>query len=186
MKNCAAAVLVLILWLVGCSAPRGGDAGVRLAGARAGVAGAQEDPREEAEILATIDRFFVAMAKRDSAAYGAEVIGEGMTFIQIWKDGVWELRQRRQQEWTESLAKGSGVPNETYWDATVLMRGPIAVVWAPYRLAVDGEEFHRGIDVFDMVKVDGRWKIANAMWTSEPGQDLAPRSPQDVRPEALR
>lgn len=150
------------------------------------VIGAESNPREEAEILATIDRFFEAMARRDSAAYGAEVIGEGMTFTQIWKDGGWELRQRRQQELTEGLAKGSGVPNETYWDATVLIRGPIAVVWAPYRFALDGKETHRGIDIFDMVKVDGRWKIANTIWTREPGQDLAPRSPQDVRPVALR
>lgn len=150
------------------------------------VTGAQMDAGEEAEILATIDRFFEAMARRDAAAYGAEVIGEGMTFTQIWKDGSWELRQRRQQELTDSLAEGQGVPNETYWDATVLIRGPIAVVWAPYRFALDGRETHRGIDVFDMVKVAGRWKIANTIWTREPGQDLFPRSPEDVRPVSLR
>lgn len=150
------------------------------------VAGAEVDPAAEAEILATIDRFFEAMARRDAAAYGAEVIGEGMTFTQIWKDGSWELRQRRQQELTDALAQGRGVPNETYWDPTVLIRGPIAVVWVPYRFALDGQETHRGIDVFDMVRVDGRWKIANTIWTREPGPDLFPRSPEDVRPVSLR
>jgi hypothetical protein len=171
----ALTLLSTLLLLAGCSSPR-----------PALVPGAQIDAHEEAAILATIDRFFEAMARRDAAAYGAEVIGEGMTFTQIWKDGAWELRQRRQQELTEALARGQGVPNETYWDATVLIRGPIAVVWAPYRFALDGQETHRGIDIFDMVKVEGRWKIANTIWTREPGQDLFPRSPEDVRPVSLR
>ncbi|MBK9064929.1 MAG: hypothetical protein IPL89_17350 [Acidobacteria bacterium] len=44
----------------------------------------------------------------------------------------------------------------------------IAVVWAPYEFWIDGKTSHCGIDVFDFVKVDGAWRVANAMWTVEP------------------
>ncbi|MBL8143577.1 MAG: hypothetical protein JNM38_20860 [Acidobacteria bacterium] len=50
----------------------------------------------------------------------------------------------------------------------MLIRGPIALVWAPYEFKVDGKTTHCGIDVFDFVKTDGRWIVSNAMWTVEP------------------
>jgi hypothetical protein len=49
----------------------------------------------------------------------------------------------------------------------VLIRGPIAVVWGQYEFLIDGEFSHCGVDAADLVKVDGRWKVANFMWTVE-------------------
>ena len=42
------------------------------------------------------------------------------------------------------------------------------MVWTPYELWADGKTSHCGIDVFDLLKEQGVWKIANAMWTVEP------------------
>jgi len=33
---------------------------------------------------------------------------------------------------------------------------------------VDGKTTHCGVDTFDFVKVGGRWRVANMMWTVEP------------------
>lgn len=52
-------------------------------------------------------------------------------------------------------------------DPTVLIRGPIAVVWGEYEFWIDGKFSHCGVDSADLAKVGGEWKIANWMWTVE-------------------
>ena len=38
--------------------------------------------------------------------------------------------------------------------------------------------------MFDFVKVDGAWRVANAMWTVEPNacSELRPANPSAIRP----
>ena len=60
-------------------------------------------------------------------------------------------------------------------DPTVMIRGPIAVVWGEYEFWIDGEFSHCGIDAVDLVNVDADWKIANWMWTVE--KDNCPTDP---------
>ena len=55
------------------------------------------------------------------------------------------------------------------WAPVVSLRGDmIATVSAPYEFRLDGKTTHCGIDVFDLAKVDGAWKIAGLTWTAEP------------------
>lgn len=42
---------------------------------------------------------------------------------------------------------------------TVRIDGPIASVWAPYKLYVKGEFWHCGVNSFQLAKVNGAWKI---------------------------
>jgi len=60
----------------------------------------------------------------------------------------------------EYLERWTGEP-------TVLVHGPIAVVWGEYDFWIDGEFSHCGIDLVDIAKVGGEWKIANFTWTVE-------------------
>jgi hypothetical protein len=60
-----------------------------------------------------------------------------------------------------------------------------AVVWAPYEFWRNGKTSHCGIDTFDMVKIDGQWRVANSMWTVEPDAcpELRPADPSAIRPQ---
>ena len=73
---------------------------------------------------------------------------------------------------------------ERYWNPTVLLRGSIAVVWAPYEFWRDGKTTHCGVDVFDLVKQDDVWRVANIMYTVEPQAcpELRPKDASQVRP----
>jgi hypothetical protein len=73
---------------------------------------------------------------------------------------------------------------ERYWSPTVLIRGPMALVWAPYEFQIDGRTSHCGIDVFSFSRMDGVWKVSNSMWTVEPGAcaELGMSKGADVRP----
>jgi len=62
---------------------------------------------------------------------------------------------------------------------------PIAVVWAPYEFWQDGKTSHCGVDVFDLVRIDGEWRVSNSMWTVEPDActELRPADNSKLRPE---
>lgn len=127
-----------------------------------------KDPAEAAAV-AQVERFFAAMKAGDEATLKTILLPDVTFSAQRLKDGQASLRRIPAADWAASLAKGGGpVVDERMWNPTVLRRGPIATVWAPYELLVDGKQVHCGVDVFDLVQVDGTWRVAHLMWTQEP------------------
>jgi hypothetical protein len=123
---------------------------------------------EEAAILAQVQRFFDGLGSQDAAAMEAALLPDAMLTAQrVQAEGKVVLSRRSGGAFVE-MAKSQAGLNERMWDPVVMRRGPIAMVWAPYEFQLDGKTTHCGIDVFDMVKVDGTWKIAHLMWTQEP------------------
>ena len=51
---------------------------------------------------------------------------------------------------------------------TVLIRGDIAQVWAPYVFVAGGKRRHCGIDNFMLVRRDSHWKVGRVSYTVEP------------------
>jgi hypothetical protein len=134
---------------------------------------------EETAILAVVDRFMQAISTNDNALM-AEIRIEGGSTIVSRRDpagGEAPLVSRRVFAPSTSTRPSTG--KERYWDPVVHVRGGIAVVWTPYEYWNDGKSSHCGIDVFDMMKDKGVWKIANAMWTVEPDACAALR-PKDL------
>jgi hypothetical protein len=41
----------------------------------------------------------------------------------------------------------------------VRIDGPLAIVWAPYEFYYKGKYSHKGVDSFQLVRVNGAWKI---------------------------
>jgi hypothetical protein len=131
----------------------------------AGVAPATED---EAAVSQTVERFFAAMAARDAAAYQKLTVEDAMTIAaRVSPDGVSPIRLRTHAEHAAELEASEQPWRERMWDPVVLVHGPIALVWTAYDFH-EGDAFsHCGIDVFELLKLDGRWRIANASWTVE-------------------
>jgi hypothetical protein len=82
--------------------------------------------------------------------------------------GGMEVVGRPNAYWIDPARKDGRALRERFWAPTVLVRGGIAVVWAPYEFWIDGKTSHCGVDAFNFIKVDDEWRIANAMWTVEP------------------
>lgn len=137
---------------------------------------------EEPAILAAVDAFLHAVGNHDVPAGQAVSVAEGTAYFQRTpKDGPPGAVQRRPL----SGLIGPGDPFiERYWSPTVLVRGSIAMVWAPYELRDNGQVVHCGIDGFDMVKLDGQWKVGNVVSTMEPNacDELHPPSVSAMRP----
>lgn len=131
---------------------------------------------EKEEILNVIDRFFTALKDRDAEVWREIMAPEGTVFVNSNRTGEWVLSNRNIGDDIDRLATGTVEVDERIWDPQVLVHETIGMVWAPYDLFANGEFSHCGIDVFQMVKVEESWKIAQVTYTVEPEgcADLAP------------
>lgn len=126
-------------------------------------------PDEGAAVLAAMDRMMLAISANDLEAMRALQTPEGMTYrAAATEGGDMDIVARPNSYWVDPARADERTYRERYWTPTVLIRGDIAVVWAPYEFWIDGETSHCGIDVFNFVKIDGDWRVSNSMWTVEP------------------
>ena len=144
--------------------------------AQSGPAG----PEQEA-ILSVVDGFMNAISTNDFALLTSLRLEGGTNTIERPATSGGTLVARR--PFTPDGLK-PGAYRERYWDPIVHVRGKLAVVWTPYEFWQGGKSSHCGIDVFELVKEDSGWRIANMMWTVEPDAcpALRPSDPGRVRP----
>jgi len=112
---------------------------------------------EEQTVLEAMDNYMKAISANDLDAQSAMQTADGMTYQ--WrpaKDGTMHITAHPNSYWTDSSKADGRVYNEQYWTPTVMIRGGIAVVWAPYEYSIDGKTSHCGVDVIDFVKIDGK------------------------------
>lgn len=146
------------------------------------TAGQTTAPAPESEaVLAVVDAFMHAISTNDFAAMAKLRVEGGSIVVERPAQGGGTLVTRR--VFTPDTSK-PGDYRERYWDPVVHVRGKIAVVWTPYEFWQGGKTSHCGIDVFELVKEESGWRIANMMWTVEPDAcpALRPSDPGRVRP----
>ena len=116
-----------------------------------------QSPAEQS-VLAPIHAMFDGMSKRDAAAIKAPTLPGG-TMV-LMRDG------RPTQMTFEAFAERVGKPGTTQIEERIhnpLVRidNDLAVVWAPFDFLIDGKVDHCGTDLFNLVRVDGKWMIAS-------------------------
>jgi hypothetical protein len=121
-------------------------------------------PGEQA-VLAPIQALFDGMTKRDSAAILQPVL-PGSSLV-LMRDG------KPSQMTFAAFAERVGKPGKTHieeriYDPIIHIDGDLAVVWAPFDFLVDGRVDHCGTDLFNLVRVDGKWLIASVADTGHP------------------
>jgi hypothetical protein len=118
---------------------------------------------EEEAVLAPISAMFAGMAARDAAAIKAPLLPGG-TMV-LMRDG--KPVQMTFEEFAERVGKpGKAQIEERIHDPLVRIDHDLAVVWAPFEFLVDGKVDHCGTDLFNLVRMDGKWLIASVADTS--------------------
>jgi hypothetical protein len=140
-------------------------------------------PPEHEAILSVVDGFMNAISTNDFALLSRLRLEGGTNTVERPGPSGGTLVTRR--PFTPDGLKPADY-RERYWDPVVHVRGKLAVVWTPYEFWSGGKTSHCGIDVFELVKEDGGWRIANMMWTVEPDAcpALRPSDPGRVRPRS--
>ena len=128
-----------------------------IAGAAATASLNAATPEEQA-VLAPVQAMFDGMSKRDAVAIKAATLPGGS--MVLMRDG------KPSQMTFEVFAYRVGRPGTTkieerIHDPLVRIDNDLAVVWAPFDFLVDGKVDHCGTDLFNLVRVEGKWMIAS-------------------------
>jgi hypothetical protein len=125
---------------------------------------AQQSHPEYPAVQRVIDQFFESINTGNGELLASLEV-EGAQVLNIREDvaGQYDFVER---SWfgPDSFADGARL-TERYWDEQLLISDHLAVFWAPYDFHIDGEFSHCGIDVLNLIKIDGQWQIGHAMWT---------------------
>ena len=125
--------------------------------AAASVPALAQSPEEQA-VLAPIHAMFDGMSKRDAAAIKAPTLPGG-TMV-LMRDG--KPAQMTFEAFADRVGKpGKNQIEERIHDPLVRIDNDLAVVWAPFDFLVDSKVDHCGTDLFNLVRVDGKWLIAS-------------------------
>ena len=116
---------------------------------------------EEAAVKTTIGQLFEGMRKGDSSMVkGAFAPGAILQTIASPAGGGTRLRTESLQGFLEAVGK----PHTDVWDERITyghiaIDDKLAAVWTPYEFYLGGQFSHCGVNSFQLVKLDGQWKI---------------------------
>ncbi len=134
----------------------------------AAASSARAEGEARAQVLATVQSFFDAMARGDGAAGMKVVLPEARFFSVRVEAGAPIVRTFTIQEGLKRWAESSEALLERMWSSEVRIHGRIATVWTPYDFHRDGKFSHCGIDAFDLVQTVEGWRLAGGVYTLEP------------------
>jgi len=122
------------------------------------ISSLQAATTEQQAVLAPVMALFTGMTKRDPELM-KKVLLTGGTMV-LMRDG------KPTQMTFEAFVDRVGRPGTTHIEERIhnpLVRidRDLAVVWAPFEFLADGKVDHCGTDLFNLVRVDGRWLIAS-------------------------
>jgi len=119
---------------------------------------AEPSAKEAQAVMGPINEMFDGMAKRDAAAIKKPLLpGGGLVLM---RDG--KPTQMTFEDFADRVGKpGPAKIEERIHDPLVRIDNDLAVVWAPFDFLVDGKVDHCGTDLFNLVRTEGKWVIAN-------------------------
>lgn len=137
----------------------------------------QQPHPEHSAVLQVINQFFEGINTGNGSLIASLEV-EGAQILNIREDtaGQFEFVERNWFD-VDSFSADSQL-TERYWDEELLISDNLAVFWAPYDFYINGEFSHCGVDVLNLIKIQGQWKIGHAMWTIQrPGCEPSPLGP---------
>jgi hypothetical protein len=115
----------------------------------------------EDSVKAAVKQLFDGMKNSDAVAIrGAFADSAILQTITRTKEGAIVVRTENLDDFAKSISEiKKGAADEQIVFETIKIDGPLAIVWAPYKFYFDGKFSHCGMDSFQLVRLNGVWKI---------------------------
>ncbi|HTI93060.1 MAG TPA: nuclear transport factor 2 family protein [Puia sp.] len=127
---------------------------------RAQPAAARHAQSTEDSVKAAVNLLFTGMIQSDAAKIRSSFTDSAILQSIVEKDGKTRTRTESVDEFAKSISRlEKGVADERIRFDVIEIDGPLAIVWAPYSFYYKGQLNHCGVDSFQMLLVDGVWKI---------------------------
>ena len=115
----------------------------------------------EDSVKAVINRMFTAMKSADGAMLKS-TFADSIVFQTIGrtKEGATVVRNESPSGFIDQVSKASpGSLDERITFETVKVDGPLAIAWTPYNFYYNGQFSHCGVNSFQLVRMNGEWKV---------------------------
>jgi len=112
-------------------------------------------------VKAVVNQLFAAMKNIDAAKLKETFADDAvLQTISRKQDGFFFVQDEKVNDFAESIgkAKKDSLDEQIVFE-TIKIDGPLASVWAPYKFYYAGKFSHCGVDSFQLVRINGRWKI---------------------------
>ncbi len=115
----------------------------------------------EDSVKAAVNKLFIAMKSSDGillkAAFADSAVLQTITRN---KEGQTVVVNEAVNDFAASIAKlPKGAADEQIVFDVIRIDGPLAIVWTPYKFYYNGSFSHCGVNSFQLVKLNGEWKI---------------------------
>ena len=121
----------------------------------AGLAQSAEDT-----VKATINQLFTAMKESDSAKLRDAFADSAILQTIGNRAGKTVVRSETVQRFASSInSLPKGAADERITFGTIKIDGPLAMVWTSYQFYFQEKFSHCGVNSFQLVRMDGKWKI---------------------------
>jgi hypothetical protein len=114
--------------------------------------------------IAVADSLLMALSKGDTAMLRSLLLDSAVVGAAGLRNGVERVSLRT---WGLYFSRTGPSLTERGFDATARVQDRVAMVWMPYDLYLDGKWSHCGVDVFTLMKQEGRWRVASVIYTVE-------------------
>lgn len=116
---------------------------------------------EEEAVKQTVSNLFTAMRNSDTSLLRSVFAPEAvLQTIAKKKDGSVMVRNEQVSAFVSSLAKPhTDIYDERIVFDKVLIDADLATVWTPYQFYIGTKFSHCGVNSFQLVKINGEWKI---------------------------
>lgn len=115
----------------------------------------------EDSVKAIVNQLFTSMRNIDVTKL-KEAFADGAVLQTISRkqDGSFFVQDEKINDFAENIgkAKKDSLDEQIVFE-TIKIEGPLASVWAPYKFYYAGKFSHCGVDSFQLVRINGRWKI---------------------------
>jgi hypothetical protein len=115
----------------------------------------------EDSVKATINKMFAGMKNADGSLLKAS-FSDSVIFQSIArnKEGNIIIRNESAADFISSISKlAPGDADERITFETIKVDGPLAIAWTPYQFYYKGQFSHCGVNSFQLVRMNGEWKI---------------------------
>ncbi|HKH59264.1 MAG TPA: nuclear transport factor 2 family protein [Flavitalea sp.] len=115
----------------------------------------------EDSIKAAVNTLFDGMKNADgSLVSGSFSDSAVLQTITRNKEGKTVVRNEQVKDFAEFVSKQEkGAADERIHFETIKIDGPLAIAWTPYKFYYEGKFSHCGVNSFQLVRLDGHWKI---------------------------
>jgi hypothetical protein len=118
-----------------------------------------QTPEDSAK--AVVNQLFTAMKNVDAAmlkdAFADSAV---LQTIRRKPDGTFFVQNEKVSDFISSVGSSKKDSlDERITFETVKVDGPLAIIWTPYKFYYAGKFSHCGVNSFQLVRINGRWKI---------------------------